>query len=356
MSTSQWNELTAQQLVRYESLFKLLDEIHGMDDLAHIARRIATQWKYFAKVSSFRMVVACDAGFQVIDGARGEATLVQTPGLSGWDEYHWLRQRPCLVRLAELPVGPPPPEHLSGQPIVEIEVLPFSRGGRCMGLLSSAARHEAFSELDKKFIHLLGRHFADRVSDILLRRQAMEALISKARRDALTGLLNRGAILEVLTGQLALARRTGQPVGVILVDIDFFKRVNDGHGHQAGDAVLTEVARRLQQQTRNGDSLGRYGGEEFLLVLYPCNHGEAVGAAERFRCGIAESPFVIPGTPGTPGCSLPVTISLGAASSSAQPQLGLEDLLQQADAALYRSKAEGRNRVTAAPQPGAVPV
>jgi hypothetical protein len=115
-----------------------------------------------------------------------------------------------------------------------------------VALLSAAARHAPFSDLDKKFIRLFGSHLADRVSSIVLRRQAMALLIGKATHDALTGLLNRGAILERLTAQWALSARTGQPLSVLLADIDHFKRINDHHGHQAGDEVLCEVSRRLQ--------------------------------------------------------------------------------------------------------------
>lgn len=337
-------EHLAQQLVRYEALFKLLDDIQTLDDIEVIARHIATRWKYFANVVSWRLVVSRDGGFQVIDGFRGEAQVVDVPELSPWDEHHWKLQRPRLVRLADPPEGPAPPEHLTRKAITEIEVLPFARMGRCIGLLSLAARHEPFSELDNKFIRIFGSHFADRVSDILLRRQATEVLINKATRDALTGLLNRGAIIDRLGNQLALSKRAVKPLSVILADIDFFKMINDSHGHLAGDEVLREVSRRLRARTLSGDNLGRYGGEEFLFVLYPCSAEEVVKAAERFRRAIAETPVAIESD--VPS-GIRVTISLGTSSTSGQEDARMESLLKRADDALYRSKASGRNRVTA---------
>jgi diguanylate cyclase (GGDEF)-like protein len=349
---AQWTELTAQKLVRYEAVFKLLDDIQLLEDPAAIGSLVAMQWKYSAGVSSYRLVVPCGAGYTVIDGHRGQARLAEVASLSPWDEHHWRLGRPRRLKPAEAPAGPAPPEHLAVPVTAEIEVLPFERAGRRTGLLSAAARREPFSELDQKFVLLLGRHLADRVSDILLRRQALDALRSQARHDALTGLLNRGAIIDTLGSQLALSRRTALPLSVVLLDIDHFKPVNDEHGHDAGDAVLTEMARRLQEATRLGDSLGRYGGEEFLLVLYPCDLDEAARAAERLRAAVQARPFRIGGDPPQ---ELALTVSLGGCSSAQRGDIAMQDLLKLADEALYRSKAEGRNRTTAVAAPDAAP-
>lgn len=341
---SQWNERTTQQLVRYEALFALLDHIQPLEDINEISRYVVTQWKYFANVASWRLVVLKDHGFQVIDSFRSEVHVTEVTALSPWDAYHLALQLPRLVRMTDPPEGPQPPEHLAGKAIVEIEVLPFVRLGRCIGVLSVAARHEPFSELDSKFIRIFGSYFTDRIFDILLRRQVMEALIDKATRDPLTGLLNRGTILERLDNLLALSKRTGNPLGVILADIDFFKVINDSLGHLVGDEVLREVARRLQAQTRSGDNLGRYGGEEFLFVLYPCSSEEVVKAAERFRRAVADSPILAGGE--VPS-DINVTISLGISTLTGGMDVRLEALLKRADDALYLSKIGGRNRVTA---------
>ncbi|MGB0126723.1 MAG: GGDEF domain-containing protein [Rhodocyclaceae bacterium] len=340
-----WNDRALQQLVRYEALFKLLDEIQGMEQIAELVQPIARQWKHFARVASWRLVVADGESFTVIDGSRGEASVTDASALSEWDAYNWLMRRPRLLRMAVPPEGPPPPDFLAGKAVGEIIVLPFFRASGCIALLSAAARHEPFGDLDTKFLRIFGSHFADRVSDILYRARTTRALVEKATQDALTGLLNRGAIIERLQSVLALSRRTGDPLSVVLCDIDFFKLINDSHGHLAGDKVLREVAGRLKTQVREGDHLGRYGGEEFLAVLYPCAAADAVKAAERFRRAVADALF-----PLQPGATpfLPVTISLGTACKVGADSPRLEDLLKRADDALYRAKAEGRNRVMAA--------
>ena len=171
-NTKQWDAPAAQQLVRYEALTQLFEDILAVDDLVQIARRVATRWKYFANVACWRLVVVDAEGYLVIDGIRGEASLAGVQQLSGWDQYHWSRQRPCLLQPAEPPDGVDPPEHLTGRGITEIQVLPFLRAGRCIALISVAARHEPFNELDNKFVRLFGGHLADRISDILRRRQA----------------------------------------------------------------------------------------------------------------------------------------------------------------------------------------
>ncbi len=341
--TSPWQERTTQQLVRYEAVFKLLDEIQQTESIEEIARRVARHWKYFANVTCWRLLLPKDEGFQVIDGARGEAHLANVRTLDAWDAWHLSHQKPRLVRPAELIEPPFPPEHLAGKAITDIQVLPFVRLGQCTGLLSAAARHEPFNELDVKFIRLFGSHLTDRLSSIELRRQAMNALVDKASRDALTGLLNRGAIIERLDTQLAHAAACGEPLSIILADIDFFKVINDSHGHLTGDEVLREVSRRLRAHTFSSDSLGRYGGEEFLFVLYPCGAEDVEQAAERLRRIIAENPIKIGAEPPQ---ALTVTISLGTASIRGHARPRLEELIKRADDALYQSKGAGRNRVT----------
>lgn len=338
-------ERTMQQLVRYEALFKLLDDIQALEDIGRMAQPVARQWKYFAGVVNWRLVVADGERYTVIDGSRGQAEVADVGVLSPWDEHHWVHRRPTLWRPDAPADGPPPPPLLCGAGVSEVMVLPFERLGGPVGLLSAAARHRPFSDLDTKFTRIFGRHFADRVFDILFRARATQALVDRATHDALTGLLNRGAVIERLQSLLAVARRSGQPLSVILCDVDFFKAINDTRGHLTGDAVLQELARRLEARARASDSLGRYGGEEFLVVLHPCGAAEALRAAERFRCAVASPAFELPGEAGG---ALTVTISLGAASTAGGDDIRLEELLRRADEALYAAKASGRNRVHAA--------
>lgn len=165
-----------------------------------------------------------------------------------------------------------------------------------------------------------------------------EALLNQATHDSLTGILNRRAVLDALQRELERGRRTLSPVGVIMADIDHFKLINDTHGHPAGDAVLREVAQHLSAVVRPSDSIGRYGGEEFLMVLPGSNREDTCAAAERMRATIAA--VQIPGTHGP----IPVTLSLGAAASGRDGREA-EELIRHADDALYCAKARGRNCV-----------
>jgi len=177
---------------------------------------------------------------------------------------------------------------------------------------------------------------------------AQDDLQSAALHDSLTGLWNRGAILDLLRREVCRRQRTGDALGVMMVDIDYFKKINDTHGHLIGDAVLQEVTRRLAADVRPYDVVGRYGGEEFLIVFPGCNMPDLVVGAERLRHCIADQPIE------TSVGQIPVTLSLGLASveQGENEILGCESFLQRADAALYAAKARGRNRVeTAAASP-----
>lgn len=162
----------------------------------------------------------------------------------------------------------------------------------------------------------------------------------RATHDSLTGIWNRAAIFDVLKRELLRAQREGTFVGVLLADLDFFKKINDVYGHLAGDAVLREVAQRINAAIRTYDAVGRYGGEEFLVVLSGCEE-EPLLHAERIRALVSAEPVV------TREGAITVTLSLGAAISGGE-LLEIEDLLRAADAALYRAKRAGRNRVEAA--------
>ena len=167
---------------------------------------------------------------------------------------------------------------------------------------------------------------------------AREQLREHATRDSLTGLWNRRAILEILDKELIRSIREGAPVSIILADIDHFKRINDTQGHLAGDAVLREVARRMEASVRAYDSVGRYGGEELLIVSPSCGISEAVEQAERLRMCVSQEVFAVPGD------VVGVTMSLGVAFATAEVRKSGE-LLRLADEALYTAKNAGRNRV-----------
>jgi two-component system, cell cycle response regulator len=172
-----------------------------------------------------------------------------------------------------------------------------------------------------------------------------EALREQATRDPLTGLLNRGAIRDVLNSEVSRAAREGTSLGVVMADLDHFKQVNDTHGHATGDSVLLEATRRMRASLRGYDAIGRYGGEEFLIVAPGCNLQCVWSLADRMRARIANEPMVTGAGP------LSVTCSLGVVSTDDDPRRDIDALVRAADAALYRAKDAGRNVVERA-QPG----
>jgi len=168
---------------------------------------------------------------------------------------------------------------------------------------------------------------------------AREALRVQATQDPLTGLWNRGAILEALRREIARAKRERNSVAVVMADLDHFKRINDSYGHLAGDAALRQVADRMRSSLRPYDAIGRYGGEEFLILLPGCNIPGAATVAERLMTSIAGQPVDLAGE------KLLITCSLGVASNSEAPEADADWLIRAADAALYQAKSAGRDRV-----------
>jgi diguanylate cyclase (GGDEF)-like protein len=184
-----------------------------------------------------------------------------------------------------------------------------------------------------------GRRIIELQNELLAAR---EILYAKATHDSLTGLLNHEEILDILGKELARTERDGECCSIIMADIDHFKRVNDTYGHLAGDAVLRISAKKMHYMMRTYDSIGRYGGEEFLVILPECCTDCAITFAERLRSRVARDMM------DTPEGQIPVTISLGVATSGKDMRSDVLSLIKAADTALYRAKENGRNRVEVA--------
>ena len=173
--------------------------------------------------------------------------------------------------------------------------------------------------------------------------EAREDMRFKATHDALTSLWDRGAILALLRSELSRSKREHSSVSVLLCDIDHFKQVNDVHGHQVGDEVLEEVSTRLLDAVRPYDAVGRYGGEEFLIVLNGCSAEDLEVRAEQARKAICGRVF------STSDGSILVSMSIGATTIQDWDKTdAVQPFLKEADEALYRAKAAGRNRVICA--------
>lgn len=177
--------------------------------------------------------------------------------------------------------------------------------------------------------------------------RAREELRFKASHDALTGLFNREAILELLVRELARSSREHGCIAVLLIDVDHFKAINDTHGHLVGDAVLREAAVRLLKSVRSYDLVGRYGGEEFLVILTNCPPDDALARADEIRMQMMASPLAVDAG------GIAVTISAGVLVTQRQNTLTPEQILREVDVALYQAKTAGRNCCRLACRPAA---
>jgi len=171
---------------------------------------------------------------------------------------------------------------------------------------------------------------------ILARQRELE---TQATRDDLTGLLNRGTILEVVKREFARVARLGTTAGIILADLDSFKHINDTYGHPVGDEVLREAALRLSANMRAYDDIGRYGGEEFLMLIPGCDSFSLAEAAEHARATVSGAPIRTRAGP------IQLTVSLGIEVIQKSAALDFNTSIRAADEALYRAKRGGRDRV-----------
>jgi diguanylate cyclase (GGDEF)-like protein len=186
-----------------------------------------------------------------------------------------------------------------------------------------------------------GRRIVDLQTELLLTQAALR---QQATHDALTKVYNRSSIFEVLDKELVRGERENLPVGLALLDIDYFKSVNDTYGHIAGDATLVEAARRIKSSVRSYDSVGRYGGEEFIIILPGCDEDCTQSQAERIRRNLAAEPMpLLDGAHSD--VSLLITASFGATTALPGHRISPETLLRVADECLYDAKRAGRNRV-----------
>jgi diguanylate cyclase (GGDEF)-like protein len=182
----------------------------------------------------------------------------------------------------------------------------------------------------------VGRRILDLQEELVAARESMR---HAATHDRLTGIMNRGEVMEALARELERGRRDQKSVGIILTDVDHFKSINDTLGHQFGDEVLKEIAHRFRSKLRVYDSVGRYGGEEFLLILPGCDLVNTIVRADELRVYLSSQPVAVGKN------TRSVTASMGVAVTTAPGETDVEALIGQADRGLYAAKKNGRNRV-----------
>lgn len=241
--------------------------------------------------------------------------------------------------------------------LADLKAAQRTRGCPVITLLDRDARPLAVTLLDIGADDVIAgpidhTELALRLNNHLRRKRRNEGLrarllsgLQAAIVDPLTGAYNRRYALPFLERQISESRTNDTPTAVMLADLDFFKRVNDRHGHAAGDTVLCAITQHLRSQLRDVDALARIGGEEFLLILPDTPRMRALQIAERLCHSVRETPIPLPGS----GTSLTVTISIGVTIGQHRPGLPVptvEGLLNEADRALYLAKAQGRNQAS----------
>jgi two-component system, cell cycle response regulator len=224
-----------------------------------------------------------------------------------------------------------------------VATVPLLRNNTLIGCLNLGSLNET------RFIDSMGTDFIEHQASIVA--LCIENVINNERlkyiglTDALTGVHNRRYVERRLHEEIGRARRQEHALSCLYIDIDHFKRVNDSVGHQGGDDVLREVSARVKAELRLSDVLGRFGGEEFVVLLINAEQADALNIAERIRAGIADLPLTL-----ASGCTVDVTVSIGVATltdpySSPSIDRIAQGLIARADQALYRAKESGRNRI-----------
>jgi diguanylate cyclase (GGDEF)-like protein len=240
-----------------------------------------------------------------------------------------------------------------GMEVRSMIAVPLRMGARPLGvLLLGRQSGELFTEDDVNFLGSLARVLTLAIENAKLFERAQELSLS----DELTSLGNRRLFNLRLASEIARTRATGAPLCLVMLDLDFFKRINDQYGHPAGDEVLRQFTRLVQHDVRGNDLLCRIGGEEFALMVLDAVVLEAYAIAQRICRRIAETPFVL-----DDGTAFTMTVSAGVAHLDGAMHT-VEDFVTAADRALYTAKANGRNRVevftpeTSVPLPDPVPL
>ncbi|MCG9895478.1 MAG: sensor domain-containing diguanylate cyclase [Fimbriimonadaceae bacterium] len=301
----------------------LVGTIHASLDLSG-----AAIWR---SRSADSLVLAAHRGFSAAAAAAAEVISNQTPPFPAWLAWSGSRVLECSnVRLdPDIWAWEARGLERPGSVIC----LPLAEGDRRLGVLELAARSGDGEFGADRWLH---SRLAEIAGSALARGLDFDRLEEQAHFDPLTGLANRRRLFQVLRERLEETARTGDPLGLIMCDVDHFRRFNEDYGHSAGDEVLRRVAAAMMAELRPYDTAGRYGGEEFTIILPGCDLEGAAVVAERLRRRIAQVDS---------GVETGLTVSLGCAAANGDFETA-EGLIRIADLALYRAKRRGRNQVS----------
>jgi two-component system, cell cycle response regulator len=330
-------------------LDRKLYEATILSEIGQVARNLIQFDETFLQVMALiaRVVDFTVGGMGFVEGDDLETVLVTNRRASGRvvEETRSQLQQHVERHRGSSPLGRAhcrvviPPGGGIGQEETQLEVFagfPVVTGGRLAGLLGLGGR--SVVRVDRESEPFLGQ-VANQTYIVLENSRLFERLKDVSIRDSLTDLYNHRHSMELLSYEFQKVGRYQDKLSLLMVDIDHFKRINDEHGHLAGDAVLRQVAEILQDTLRTVDVVGRYGGEEFLAVLAHSGRDDALLTGERLRRRIQDSTFRVG------DWDLRVTISVGVATYPAPEVDSPTNLVRQADQALYRAKQGGRNRV-----------
>lgn len=333
----------ARQYVEELELKGLLRASESLSSSAHLVDLLRHLVNYAREVVHFDTcaVCLCEEGketFNVVvaEGYRkeilGQSISLESPTWAGW--VLRAREEPLAIRM----------ERRSGMPILDSKekpttgasflAIPLRAGKRVSGALFVTRTGDSFTARELRLLRIYLNHAAVAIENAIV----YERVDSLAATDALTGLYNRRYLEHALAREIARADRTTSSLALLILDIDHFKSFNDTYGHTMGDIVLKRVASTLKDALRKGDVLGRFGGEEFVVLLPQVTPKGALESAERIRAAVAEASL----HPGGPRRNVTVSIGLAMCPDHAERS---ETLIQAADRALYLAKERGRNRV-----------
>lgn len=355
---------TSQQQRQQEQLRALADVARAFNEASAVDNVLEAVCTALAKASGFDWVqvqLVNDECSWIVESAlnlaRHSRTETANISLQGGARMVELAQelnrtrKPLLRPDVFAPEAAVPPDwqaYYERAHILSNGVFPMFFQDKLLGFItfSSSIKRE-FSESEVEFISNLTSQAATSIKGLRLYQELEEASRIQhflARTDALTGIPNRRLIEEVLRAECARAQRYAEPVSVVMADLDYFKRINDTLGHDAGDDALKHVAGIARESCRESDFVGRWGGDEFLFILPVTPLDGGLVFAERFRTLIAEALYVPPGST----AAWHMRLSAGVAEAAPGTKLDPGDLFKLADTALYRAKEGGRDRVHSA--------